>query len=188
MGRYVQAHDGAAVQTNVVELKDLKPDAAPFADLTGTAEYSFSAAEAAALRGYVEAGGTLLVDSCGGSKGFARSVQVLLGSAFPNAVPHDLIAPATARSAEPIGPTLPSASLANDSAARSGEPRLRPFAAEALKGSGPHIQVINSGKGAVIVSSLDLTTALLGTHTYNILGYTPESAIPFIDKLLLSKR
>ena len=44
---------------------------------------------------------------------------------------------------------------------------------------------ITFGKGRVILSRLDLTTALLGTNPWAVNGYSPEYAQAFIKNILL---
>jgi hypothetical protein len=41
------------------------------------------------------------------------------------------------------------------------------------------------GKGRVIYSSLDLTSGLLGTNTWSILGYKPAYAQSFVKNVML---
>ena len=60
-------------------------------------------------------------------------------------------------------------------------PRLRPGAGPLQ----PRFRILSSGKGYVIHSSLDLTTGLLGTNTYGVLGYQPAYARGFVKNLLL---
>jgi hypothetical protein len=61
---------------------------------------------------------------------------------------------------------------------------LRHFAANQLKGAGPPEEFVH-GKGRVIFSSLDLTTGLLNTNTWGILGYAPGYAQSFLKDVIL---
>jgi hypothetical protein len=156
-----------------VELAGLKDAAGvQVAHLTGTAEQKFTDADVASVKAYVEAGGVLLVDSCGGLQAFADSVRDdLLAKAFPGAKgekvtgDHPLLKPAGEKEA-----------LA---------PKLRPFAAEAFKDSPPELTVISAGKGSVVVSPIDLTSGLLGTSTWAIAGYEPATAQALVRNVLL---
>jgi hypothetical protein len=56
----------------------LKYETAPIAVLTGTSEFEFNDNDVTALRRFVTRGGTLLIDSCGGSKSFADFVETKL--------------------------------------------------------------------------------------------------------------
>ncbi|HWE94821.1 MAG TPA: DUF4159 domain-containing protein [Tepidisphaeraceae bacterium] len=169
-----QTHNGSALEVNTINLADLRPGDAPLAHLTGTAAQNFTDQEATALRVYVEAGGVVLIDPCGGSKEFSDSVTgKLLSAAFPNAAPQDL----------PPGngllrgiPTM---------AADPTSPRLRPFAADRFKAALPHVRMLSAGKGCVILSPLDITTGLLGTNTWPVLGYGPASSVRLAENAVL---
>jgi len=50
----------------VVALKSLTPGSVPMAVLTGTVRNDFTAAEQLAASEYVQAGGVLMIDACGG--------------------------------------------------------------------------------------------------------------------------
>jgi len=142
------------------------------AHLTGTAPQTFTDAEVASVKAFVENGGTLLVDSCGGNPGFAQGVQDdLLAKAFPGAKgekvagDHPLLKPAGEKEAL--------------------VPKLRPFAAEQFKDAPPELTVMGAGKGYVVVSPLDLTSGLLGTSTWGIAGYEPVTAQAIVRNALL---
>src|SRR5439155_24561330 len=76
-------------ELKTVDLASLSPGATPIAHLTGTAAFTPTPAEVKAVKDYVEAGGVLLVDSCGGGPAFGQSLETfLLPQAFPNQQPH----------------------------------------------------------------------------------------------------
>jgi hypothetical protein len=160
------------VPVTAVEFSALDPRKTPVAHLTGNGAVKFSDADAAAVRNYVEAGGKLLVDPCGGSKEFNTSVRDdLLAKAFsktpPKAVPptHPLIASADPET-EPL--TL----------------RLRSWAADQLKMKAPTLEMIEAGEGVVILSQVDITTGLLGTNTITTIGYDSPIAQAICWRLL----
>jgi hypothetical protein len=172
--RLLQEQTGSGIAMQEVALKDLKPDAAPLAHLTGTAAYQFTADQIAAVKAYVNGGGVLLVDCCGGGNAFSVSVR------------SDLIAKAFVGDPQPLPPDDPllaglSAGKANDSPLR-----LRPYAVDRLGRAAPPILRLKSGRGYVLFSALDLTSGLLGTHTWGILGYQPDSAQRFLRNLVES--
>ena len=154
------------------EAGQLKVENTPIAHLTGTAELNLPEPDVRALKNYVESGGTLIIDACGGSQPFLDSVRdSLLARAFPGANPekptanHPLMLPA-------------------------GEkellvPRLRPYTAEVLKDGAPDLSVIKSGKGAVVLCPLDLTTGLAGANTWSIAGYDVTTANALVRNALL---
>jgi hypothetical protein len=163
-----------ALDVRAVELKDLKPGQVPAAFLTGTFRQDFTLAEVAAAKAYVEAGGVLVVDACGGQERFAKSVRsTLLSAAFPGA---------------PVGPLpadhpvlLPSRPFAEDLRSM----RLRPFASEKLNVRTVPLEGLHAGQGWVIFSPLDLTSGLLGTQEWGILGYDPAYASALVRNAVL---
>ena len=141
--------------------------AGPVAVLTGNAAVDFSAMDTHALRDFVSGGGTLVIDADGGEADFVKSVRdELLPTAFPGAVAGGMPAdhPILAGTGDCMTP-LP-------------KPRLRKYATEqlGLSASPPGVQYFTVGSGTVIVSDLDLTTALLHSTTYGVMGYTPDYA------------
>jgi Domain of unknown function (DUF4159) len=169
--RYFQWNTNIALKIETIDLQDLKFGDTQIATLTGTTPTDFSAAQINAVKSFVDAGGTLLIDAAGGSSDFAASVeQHLLAKAFPNIQPQEI--------------------LGSDTLLKSDEdlshPQLRQYAMNKLnRRNGPLVQSLTSGKGRVIYSPLDLTTALLGTNSWGILGYTPAYAQSLIKNLLL---
>jgi hypothetical protein len=152
-----------------VTLKD-----GPIAVLTGNQAVDFSKVDLGPLSRFVHDGGTVLIDADGGTplaadgrpNGFAKSVRdQLLPTAFGGPVVDALPA------SHPI--------LAGVGACMTPlpAPRLRQYAAEQLgMGHGPAVQYLTYGSGTVIVSDLDLTTALLHSATYGVMGYRPDYA------------
>jgi hypothetical protein len=138
----------------------------PVAHLTGTDKVLFTDADAKALRAYVDAGGVVVIDPCGGSPTFREAVTTqLVAKAFAGVPSRQLAAG---------HPLLSAGAPGMDDLSK---PRLRPYAIEAFKevGSGT-ITTLSSGKGHVILLSLDLTSGLLGTGTWGIGGYEPAYA------------
>jgi hypothetical protein len=137
--------------------------------MTGVARYVLSEAEIAALRRYVEDGGVLLIDACGGSSDFDQSMQATLRQAFPQAQLRAL----------PVDhPVLSGKGNLMDMLPKS---QFRPN----THGADLPVQILSSGKGHVIYSTLDLTSGLLGTNTWGIRGYQPAYAQSFIRNVVL---
>lgn len=177
----LQRETGSAVEAVEVNVRDLNADAAPMAHLTGTRAVSLNDEELGALGRYVNAGGVLLIDACGGQSAFADSVQAsLLSKAFPSLPPI------------PLQPGDPLLHASAEGMADLDRVRLRPFAIMKLGDDQPPaayaIHVIHSGKGMVVYSPLDLTTGLLGANTWGVLGYEPGFARAFVRNLLFSTR
>jgi hypothetical protein len=171
--RYLKREIGWQLDTTAIDWAELKPQTAPLAHLTGTAAYTPTEGEIVALRKYVEDGGVVLIDSCGGSPAFSQSVAALLAQAFPNVKPK----PITAEHAL-LGKT---AAGMDD----LGKPLLRPYAEQKLGKSAGRIEELTVGKGRVIVSSLDLSSGLLGTNTWRILGFQPGYAQSLVKNFVI---
>jgi hypothetical protein len=171
--RFFQWETHDALQPVIVPLRSLTPGSVPLAVLTGTVRHDFTAAECLAAKGYVQAGGILLIDACGGSADFAKSVQTtLLPLAFAGST------------LQPIPDDHPLLIASRPGAYDLTHPLLRSFANQ-NGGKNMPIQVMRYGKGWVIYSRLDLTTGLLGTQTWGILGYDPAYAQALMNNAVL---
>jgi hypothetical protein len=161
--RWMQSTNATRLQVQVSALADLKPQNAPLAVLTGTADYAPTDVEIAALKSFVEAGGWLLIDDCGGSGSFSDCVQTKwlpkLSEENLTAIPDD----------DPL--------LAGVS------PKYREGTTERVGATTKPLSV-TIGKGKIIYSPIDLTTGLLGANTSGILGYKPASAMSFAKNVV----
>ena len=161
------------LSTRAVDVMALNSGDVPeVAHLTGTAAVTFSDDEVSIVKAYVEGGGTVLIDACGGSTAFHESVRDnLLAKAFPGAKAEN--PPADHPLFRAAGATEPLS------------PKLRPYAAEALKDGAPELSVLSAGKGFVVVSPLDLTSGLVGASAWGVAGYDPDSATALVRNALL---
>jgi len=176
-GRQFLGATSIDVRPTPIDVADLRVNSGQLAHLTGTSEVHFSDDQIAALRNYVNAGGVLLIDACGGSTAFAQSIRAeLLPRAFPDGQLKRL------RADHPI--------LSGDGGADIEgllriTPHLRPHATELLGITGVPIETLTAGRGCVIFTGVDLTTGLLGTNTYSVIGCDPETATPLCRNILL---
>jgi hypothetical protein len=156
-----------------VEIEKLTTAAGPIASLTGTGAVAFTGPQVAALRDYVTNGGVLLIDSCGGGKAFNDSVAAMLATAFPGQQP------ALLKTDHPL--------LAGKGAGLTqiAKPQVRPYVFRTIGQGFPKLQILQAGKGAVLLSQLDLTSGLLGTNTLGIIGYDPAYAHAFVRNAIL---
>lgn len=172
-GRVFQWQTSFATDIRPVEMKALQASTdVRVAHLTGNALQVFTDAEVTAVRAFVENGGTLLVDACGGSAGFYESVSDgLLARAFPAAKPEKPAAdhPIFVAAGEKV----------------SLSPKLRPFTPQVLEDGTRELRIFPAGAGHVVVSPIDLTSGLLGTNTWGIAGYEPGSAQAIVRNTLL---
>jgi len=172
--RLFQQNTGYGLDVIDVPIRDIKAQTAPFADLTGTAEYELTADEAAAIRNYVESGGMLLIDMCGGTGRFDQGLQSsLYFKVFQNAPPRVL---------PRDHPLLNTSASGMQDLAR---PRLRQFTLDTLGSHAGMPEMISAGRGHIILTSLDITTGLLGTETWGILGYDPSYAQALVGNAIL---
>lgn len=167
--------DKIKLTTQTVELgkdslKDFK-----IAHLTGTDAFAFTEEQRKALKEFIDAGGLLVVDSCGGFGEFDSSVQDELSRILPNEV---------AQIVEPLKGDHP---IYTTGSAEKLEPKYRIFAqlklgAEALKFRIRGIKV--KDKLAVIYSPDDLSVGLVGNEVDGIIGYEPEVASTLMRRII----
>jgi hypothetical protein len=174
--RWFARETDCQIELATVPLNALLPAAAPMAHLTGAAAMSVSDSEVQAVRRYVDGGGTLLIDSLGGNETFAASAQQLLARAFPDAPLRKL-----SESELPLAPLLPGM----DDLSAAALP-LRSYTLTRVEASAAAPQGFVHGKGRVIYTTLDMTSGLLGTNTWGILGYTPSAAQSLLKNIVLT--
>jgi hypothetical protein len=171
--RGFQNATGTGLNVEAIQLKDLRPGMAPVAHLTGTAKYELTSDETTALRDFVEQGGVVLIDACGGSGPFADSMRKSLAGAFD-------LAPLTR-----IPPSHPLLQPGPPGMADLSKPLFRQFV---LDKTGPRfaggLEILSAKKGHVIFSPLDLSSGLLGTNTWGIWGYAPNYSQSFMQNLI----
>jgi hypothetical protein len=171
--RYFQWETHKGITPTIVSLRSLTIDTAPMAVLTGTVRHDFTAKECVAAKAYVEEGGVLMIDACGGSTAFAKSVQTtLLPLAFADST------------LQPIPNNHPLLIASRPGANDLVKPLLRSYANQ-NGGKTLPIEVMQVGKGWVIFSRLDVTTGLLGTQSWGILGYDPAYAQALMKNAVL---
>src|SRR6185436_20663423 len=145
----------------------LKVENTPIAHLTGTAELKLSDAEVAAVKKYVESGGTLIIDACGGSGTFAQSVRRIFADSKAVAAGDSMLR-ASSPGMEEIGQAI-----------------LRPYAEQKLgKGAGK-LEQMQMGKGRVIISGIDFSSGLVGSNSWGIVGYEPGYALKLVKNLVI---
>ena len=173
--RWFQRQTGYGLDVSTVPMSDLKPETAPIAILTGTDAYTPTPQEIRAVRNYVQAGGVLFVDLCGGGGAFEESARTKL---FANAFPTGFL-----RSIPPEAPLL---NTGNPGMEDLTHPHLRAFALEKLGISNDELpDSFIAGRGHVIFTPLDMTDGLLNTNAWAIIGYDPAYAQAFMKNLLL---
>lgn len=176
--RYMQWETGWKIDVQPTPAQELDTNTFQLAHLTGSTRDLPSDTDIVHIRKYVQEGGVLLVDICGGSTDFYTAFNdKWLPAIFPGV------------EAQPLDPTDPLLTGKLDrmapSASDVSKPRLRPYAVEKIGNTGMRIRSFDFGKGRVIYSTIDLTTGLLGTNTWGILGFTPEWSQAFCKNVVL---
>jgi len=157
-----------------VSVPELDAAKFPIVHLTGTAAWTPSDAEGVVLRRYVAEGGVLLIDACGGAAGFGQSVSNgLLPKVFADA------------RMSIVGSEHPLIAGSGEGMENLSKPQLRAFTEQKLGKAAGRIEMYRLGKGRVIYSSIDVTSGLLGTNTWSILGQKPGYAQSFVKNVLL---
>ncbi len=141
----------------------------PVAHLTGTARFLVKDADCLALRQYLDAGGVLIADAGGGSKEFADSFVEMMARVYPEA------------KLMPLPPDHPvyTGVFASGNGEEVGEVDFRKYGVVALgkRITEPDVEAITvNGRTRVLFSKYDITSGLLGSTTWGIVGYLPESA------------
>jgi hypothetical protein len=167
---------GIDLEIQNVPLGELDASKEKVAHWTGTGRVTLTPEETAALKKFLQSGGMLLAEAAGGNSEFTESFLRLMKSMFPEAGPEALAADHavfTGKFAE--GKPL-------------GEVRFRKFGTLAL-GKGVTAAAVDGiqvgGKVRVLFSQWDYSSGLLGTNTWGIVGYAPETADGLASNLVL---
>jgi len=171
-GRLLTADRGIGVDARATEIEKLPACGARVAHLTGTTAIALSARQQAAIKKFIEGGGTLLIDAAGGSPKFRASAEKMLGTIFGPSALKGL----TPGAAVYYLPGMKIEEFNYNRAARKAGWRRKT----------PNLRGIKiGGRISVVLSDMDLTTALLGMSAYNRPGYKPKSAYNIVRNVLL---
>lgn len=164
---YVEHLSGVTVEEAAsLSLGDgpLTPKQVALLHLSGRQALQLTDAERDALKRYVEAGGTVLVEAWGGSSSFARSARSALSELLGPVVPLEDTAPLA------LGRFAGGSDL-------STEAPITLAARKARGAAHSPLEVIEvNGRVGVVFSSLDLSAAATGVAIHQRQGYTPEGA------------
>jgi len=143
--------------------------------LAGTDNVKLTDDQLAAATRYVNAGGTILVETVGGLGTFADDAAAQLAESLD--AKRDWL--------DATHPIVTGESLdGGDNAARveyRGYTRL-----QGSPGTGPSLAALTvDGRAAVIISPRDLSLGVLGSRYYRVNGYAPDSARRLLNNILL---
>jgi hypothetical protein len=147
--------------TGPVEAAEI-PDGAQLAVLTGTGKLTLSDEQKAALKAFVEGGGTLLVDPAGGDEAFADSARQTLSKLFGQL---RSLAPSAEVYRLPGYPIDKVSYRRKTRVMLGGTRRPTLMAAEV------------DGRSAVFYSRVDLTAGLVGYPATTVQGYDPGTVL-----------
>jgi len=159
---------GTDVPITAVKPAELDPKKTPLAVMTGTARFTLSPDEIQQLKTYLDNGGTLLADATGGSPGFTESFLDLVKNLSTQATLEHI--PAT----DPLYHDLQDHS--SDHSGQLVQYRKAWLMANGMAREGKLLGLKKDGRWSVIFSAEDLTHGLLGTNTWGVLGYAPDTA------------
>jgi hypothetical protein len=143
------------------------------AHLTGTAAVHFSDEQIAGLRKYIDDGGVLFVEACGGANAFSESIEKeLVPKLFGDAALETIAAD---------HPVLKITYIGMDNVLTPG---LRPETERKI-GAGQRLKILNHGKGVLIFSPLDVSTALVNVQSPGVIGYQPLYAESLAKNIVL---
>jgi hypothetical protein len=173
MSRILQQQTGWSLEASPVALAEVRPKDFPIAHLTGTATYAASEVEVQSVRNYVQDGGVLFIDCAGGNGAFALSAITLMERAFPRERRQAISA------RHPL--------LRGNGECMEDLTRLvvRPYVTTKSGAVNTNIELLQSGKGSVIFTRLDVTSGLLGTRTWGLLGYSPAYSQGLLKNIVL---
>jgi hypothetical protein len=146
------------------------------AHLTGTTKFNLDEAQTDELRKFVANGGTLVIDSGGGSANFNLAAEDLLTKLFPD----------SAQKAMQL-PLPPESPLYTLDGFKIDAVQYRLFARTMLGNlrTGRVCGIPVNGRIAVYFSKEDISAGLVGQPTDGIIGYTPDTATPMMRNIIL---
>ena len=154
-----------------IGIKDLPASGAKIATLTGVGSFKLPVADVKALKGWVAAGGTLVIDAMGGSRPFHDSAVATLRAMYDTPL-------AT------LAPGSPIYQLPGFAIKRVGY--RHGAAAGGAAGRTPAVRtVIIDSRPAVLYSREDISAALLGIPASTIDGYDTASAFALMRNFVL---
>lgn len=161
------------VHTVALNAKELTPDF-HIAHLTGTGKIQLNQAQRDELRAWIANGGTLIIDSAGGSADFTDSVHTELGAIFPEAARHD------GSLLPPKHPIYSFGEVAFNTWSYRRFARLTLGDAKT-----PRIRGIDvAGRTAIFFSHEDLSVGLVGNPVEGIIGYEPAWASEIVMNII----
>jgi hypothetical protein len=143
-------------------------------NLTGTGQVRFSAGDIADIRKFLNSGGMLFANAAGGNLPFSDSVQNLIQKLYPHTPLISL----------PNKSTLYQGNFPGGINTEHALYRRYYITKMGFRKSPQLLGLKKNGRWVVIFSQQDITSGLLGTNTWGILGYAPKTAIDLTRNVL----
>ncbi len=175
MAAYMHNNQSLDLTVESVKLGDGKLNADyKAAHLTGNVSLHFSEKQRAEIKAYTDAGGLLIVDSCGGSGEFTSSIEAELGKIYPEDS-KKLLSPLRFEDSLFAAPKIEEVSYRRTAqrmlVGKLKSPQLR--------------SIVQNGKTVVYYSPQDLSVGIVGQDVDGIFGYSPATATELMRNILL---
>jgi len=154
-------------------ISELAGSGAKLAVMTGTGELALSEAESKALKDWLQAGGTLVLDAAGGNEQFVASAEKLLTEMFGRRAVRTLAGTTGVYAVK--GFEIDRVAYRRSMRKALGDPAPRRLRA-----------VLLDGRPAVYFSRDDITCGLVGNPSYAIRGYEPKTAFALLRNVVLA--
>lgn len=166
----------AQTQINISTLTTdhLNAHSTPLLDMTGTGKFTFTAAQITALRQYLDQGGMLFADAAGGNQQFTDSFTALTMKLYPKVVMNRL----------PAKSSIYTGSMPGGTNATRVRYRRYYIDINGIKHSPEFLGIKRANRWVIVFSPDDLTSGFLGTNTWGISGYTPNSAVDLANNVV----
>ncbi len=171
--QWFEYQTGYGINVVNVDAAELDPQVHAVAHLTGTVKFHLNDAQLLGLKNFVERGGTVIIDACGGAGDFAMSAGEMLTQTFPASRLKTVAGDNKLLAGGVEGmEALPKAAV-------------RPYVEVKMGRGAGKLESLTFGHGRVIYSPLDVTTGLLGTQSWGVLGWRPEYAMGLMKNVML---
>ncbi len=168
------------LEYKTVDVKDIAESDAKIATLTGMDELKLTAEETAALKTWLEAGGTLVIDAAAGNRPFAKSAQKWIESTFGE-FNLKLLPPS-----DPLyrqeDKEIRSVAYRRATLKRMGNRNTPLLYAVKMEHKNEYDEVVQ--RPAVIFSAEDITCGLVGYPSGLVDGYRPRSAYELMRNII----
>ncbi len=170
----VRSRAQTQINVSTVTTASLNPHNLPLLDMTGTGRFTFTAAQVAALRKYLNTGGMLFADAAGGQQEFTDAFTALTMKLYPKAVLRRL----------PVKCTMYTGSMPGGVPATRVDYRRFYIDENGIKHTPEFLGIKHAGRWVIVFSPDDVTSGFLGTNTWGISGYTPKSAVALATNVI----